>query len=104
MRLAFLTTLRGLAMAVGLTVLPGIAAAQACPDLNLPAPPSPEVSASLATGMTLSVVAGGAVDLSNCQTVPGNGFVAAAPDYELAVSGSTGGDDLQFSVTATPVV
>ncbi len=100
MRWTFLTTFRGMVLAAGLALIPGLAAAQACPDINLPAPPTPEVSADLTTGMRLQVVAGGAVNLGDCQTVPGNGFVEAAPDYELDVSGNTAADDLQFSVTA----
>lgn len=94
------TPLRGVALGLGLALLPGLVAAQTCPNVDLTGQAINQGAAALATAQTFPVVAGGGVDLGGCMDVPGNGFVAESPDFELSYSGATG-QDLQLSVTAS---
>jgi hypothetical protein len=75
-------------------LLPGAAAAQQCPDVGLN-------GAALTynpAGDTQQVVAGGNIDLSACLDLPGNGFLAEAPDFELTVGAGAG--DIQLAVAS----
>lgn len=84
----------------GLTALiPGLAAAQTCPNADLTGIAIDQSESALAAGQSFEVVAGGSVNLGACASLSGGGYVAEAPDFELTLSGSTGGD-LQLSVAA----
>ena len=47
------------------------------------------------------MVAGGGVDLGACGSVPGFGYVATSPDFELAFSGNGAGRALEFRVNGS---
>ena len=77
-----------------------MAAAQACPNIDLTGQSINQSAQALAAGQTFPVVAGGNIDTSQCMDVPGVGFVADAPDFELSLSGSAGAQDLELAVVA----
>ena len=79
---------------------PSFASAQACPDVGLTGAPITQDANSLSGSMAFPVVAGGSIDLGACPDLPGVGWVAESPDFELTLSGNAGGMDLQFAVTA----
>lgn len=70
--------------------------AHACPDWSQTGQQI-DFSSNVAP-QTLPVVAGGSNDLSGCP-MPGNGFVATTPDFDLNFSNPAGGA-LEISVTA----
>ncbi|WP_323035420.1 LCCL domain-containing protein [Pararhodobacter sp.] len=74
-------------------------AAMACPDWSMTGQQLNYSSDQLWTAQSLSVVAGGANNLSNCPQ-PGVGYVASRPDFDLSFSGNSMGRDLDFRVTA----
>jgi len=91
--------LGGLA-AIGLLALaPGQAAAQTCPDVGLTGFAIDQSADDLAGGQSFQVVAGGSINLGGCSDVPGSGYLAEAPDFELTLSGSTG-QALQLTVAS----
>ena len=50
------------------------------------------------TPQRFGVVAGGPVNLGACQAAPGHGWVAAGPDFTLALTGNRQNRDLEFRV------
>jgi hypothetical protein len=99
MSLLKLGLVRAALAALAMAALPGLASAQSCPDVGLTGQAINQSAGALTGGMPFPVVAGGNIDISLCSEVPGGGFVAQAPDFELSLSGSAG-MDLQLSVTA----
>ena len=88
--------LRRLAAVILFGTLPGLAAAQACPDINGPTiTPLSYDASQLAQPQSMQMVAGGDINLSNCQDVPGGGFVVSGPDYELQLTGVAPGSNLR---------
>ena len=85
--------------ALTLAVVPMAGAAQTCPDVSLTGQAIDQSAGGLAGGMAFPVVAGGPIDIGLCSDVPGTGFLAESPDFELNLSGMTG-QDLQLSATA----
>lgn len=74
--------------------------AQACPDWGLGGTQLSYTGAELYQPRSHSVVAGGDRDLRSCRTAPGAvGYVAAAPDFELYVTG-LGGYSLNLRVVS----
>jgi hypothetical protein len=94
------TPLRAALIALGLAALPGMTLAQTCPDYEMDGAPLNYDADVLAQGQTTDVMAGGDVDLGQCLDLPGSGFVALSPDFDLALAGAGTGVDLQLSVTA----
>ncbi len=95
-------TLRRLAAVILFGAFPGLAAAQACPDINGPTiTPLSYTASQLAQPQALPMVAGGDINLSNCMDVPGAGFVVSGPDYELQLTGVAPGSNLTLSVQGT---
>jgi len=95
-------SLRRLAAVILFAALPGLAAAQACPDINGPTiTPLSYDASQLAQPQVIPMVAGGDLNLSNCADVPGNGFVVSGPDYELQLTGVAPGSNLTLAVQGT---
>lgn len=95
------TGLKILAAALGLGLLPGLAAAQACPDYTATPNTVLDLSAAqLAQPHVIPMVAGGNVDLGNCGNLPGYGHVVTGPDYHLTLSGTQPGTSLAVRVEA----
>ncbi|MBW7921264.1 MAG: hypothetical protein H3C51_04105 [Rubellimicrobium sp.] len=93
------TGFRLLAAALGLSLLPALAAAQACPDYS--ATPNTTLNmtaAQLAQPHVVDMVAGGNVDLGNCMNLPGYGYVVTGPDYHLTLTGTQPGTSLAVRV------
>lgn len=86
----FLSPPRALRSALSLALgfgLAGLAApAVACPQWQMTGQQVSFSAGQLMTPQTLSVVAGGDVNLGNCQSVPGNGYVITQPDFDLSLS------------------
>jgi uncharacterized protein YdgA (DUF945 family) len=72
------------------------AAAQQCPDFSQSGTLLSYSSDDLYAPQSMSVVAGGSVNLSNCPSIPGLGYVTQAPDYKLEFSGNSAGRELEF--------
>ncbi len=103
MRLTFFSTFRGLLGAACLTLLPVMAAAQACPDIDIGSPVMFDSDAtSLATASTFEVQAGGGkLNLSDCTEVPGSGFITPGANIELTLNGNAVAQrDLQVAASA----
>ena len=87
---AFLSPPRALRPVLGLALglgLAGVGApAAACPQWQMTGQQVSFSAGQLMTPQTLSVVAGGDVNLGNCQSVPGNGYVITQPDFDLSLS------------------
>lgn len=87
--------LRRVAAAIALGILPGLAAAQACPDYTAPQAQNLSYDAAqLSQPQSMPMVAGGNVDLGNCPNHPGYGYVMTGPDFELALNGVPSGSSL----------
>jgi hypothetical protein len=71
-------------------------AAQQCPDFSQSGTSLSYSSDDLYAPQSMSVVAGGSVNLSNCPSIPGLGYVTQAPDYKLEFSGNSAGRELEF--------
>jgi DNA-binding transcriptional LysR family regulator len=71
-------------------------AAQQCPDFSQGGTSLSYSSDDLYAPQSMSVVAGGSVNLSNCPSIPGLGYVTQAPDYKLEFSGNSAGRELEF--------
>lgn len=77
----------------------GAGKAQVCPDYTLAAGEVLAFDArSLAQGRTLSVVAGGDLDLGRCASLPGQGWIIRGPDFEFSLDGAASGATLSFDV------
>ncbi len=57
-----------------------------CPDFSLSGTSLQYTSDALYTPQSLKVFAGGSVDIGQCPSLPGSGFVTQAPDYTLALT------------------
>lgn len=93
------TGLRLAAVALSLGLLPGLAAAQACPDYNVQ--PNSVLNfnaAQLAQPHAIPMVAGGNVELGNCGHLPGYGRVVTGPDYHVTLTGTQPGTSLAVRV------
>lgn len=77
---------------------PGMALA--CPQVELTGQQLAYTSDQAWAPQSSSVVAGGNVDLAACGSVPGVGYVASAPDFELTFSANSAGRALEFRVEA----
>ena len=77
------------------------AAAQACPNVGLSGQQL-AYSTNMLTGagQSVGVTAGGHIDLGNCGSVPGHGWIVEAPDFELQLNGAMPGQSLTLSATA----
>lgn len=75
-------------------------AALACPDVGMTGQALAYSSDEAWTPRSHPVVAGGGVDLGACGSVPGMGYVATAPDFELTFTANGAGRALEFRVTA----
>lgn len=75
-------------------------AALACPQVELSGAALNFTSDQAYVPQAVPVVAGGNVDLGACGTVPGLGWVATSPDFELSFSGNGMGRALEFRVEA----
>jgi len=73
-----------------------VVAAQQCPDFTQSGASLSYTSDDLYAPQSRSVVAGGSVDLANCPSIPGQGFVTQAPDFKLEFSGNSSGRELEF--------
>jgi hypothetical protein len=73
-------------------------AAFACPDLASTGQQLSYTSDQAYAPRVHPVLAGGGVDLSACGSVPGLGFVATAPDFELTFTGNGMGRALELRV------
>lgn len=76
------------------------AMALACPDVGLTGQALSYTSDQAYAPQSSPVVAGGGVDLGACPSVPGTGYVATAPDFELTFSANSMGRALEFRVEA----
>jgi hypothetical protein len=72
--------------------------ALACPDVGQTGRSLAYTSDQAYIPQSHRVIAGGGVDLSACASVPGVGYVAAAPDFELTFSGNGMRRALEFRV------
>jgi hypothetical protein len=75
-------------------------AALACPEVAQTGQSLAYTSDEAWTPRSHPVVAGGGVDLSACASVPGTGYVATAPDFELNFTANGAGRALEFRVRA----
>ncbi|MCB1405062.1 MAG: hypothetical protein KDK01_02075 [Rhodobacteraceae bacterium] len=73
----------------------GSAAAQQCPDWQLGGVP---VSADAQTPQTYMIYAGGSLDLRQCGTISGVGYLTAAPTFSIAYQDLGMGRDLTMRV------
>lgn len=78
---------------------PSLAAAQACPSYENSGAPLSYSSEDVYAPQSLSVVAGGDLDLSQCSELPGFGHVIASPDFTLQYDSLEMGRALEFRVT-----
>lgn len=76
-------------------------AALACPEVALSGQSLQLTSDQAFVPQSFSVVAGGGVDLAACGNVPGTGYVATAPDFELSFSANGAGRALEFRVVSS---
>jgi hypothetical protein len=90
-------SLRATALALALA-MPG--AALACPDVALTGESLTYSSDEAYAPRAHGVIAGGDVDLGACGSVPGAGYVATAPDFELTFTANGAGRALEFRVQA----
>ena len=90
----FKTVALGTALALAMPV-----AAFACPDGSLSGAGLSYSSDAAYTPRAHGVIAGGSADLSRCP-MPGTGYVAVAPDFELMFTGNGMGRALEFRAEA----
>lgn len=77
------------------------ATAQTCPSFASPGAALTHSAQSLTDAQRVSVVAGGSVDLSACDSVPGVGHVIRTPDFTLQYDGQGLGNTLDLRVEAS---
>ena len=82
--------------ALTLAVVPMAGAAQTCPDVSLTGQAIDQSAGGLAGGMAFPVVAGGPIDIGLCSDVPGTGFLAESPDFELMTRRRVGVKRMRF--------
>lgn len=90
-------SLRAAALVLALAV-PG--AALACPDVAQTGQALTYSSDEAYSPRAHAVIAGGGADLGACGSVPGTGYVATAPDFELTFTANGAGRALEFRVVA----
>ena len=85
--------------AAALIASAGLAQAQACPDYSQTGAQLTYSATDLVMGQTVPIVAGGNVDLSQCN-IPGgaNGFVITSPDFDLSFTDNPDGMAMIASV------
>lgn len=88
----------GLALALAVVMGWGASPAAACPQWQMTGRQVSYSAGQLLSPQTLSVVAGGDVNLANCQSVPGSGYVITQPDFDLTLSDMSGSAALVLQV------
>lgn len=76
----------------------GSSSAGTCPDWSLSGTSVSYGSDQLWTPRQLSVTAGGGIDLSQCGSVPGHGYIIQGPDFELNFTENNANRALEFRV------
>ena len=74
------------------------AAAQACPDWRPGGVPITTDAETAWTAQQYPMYAGGSLDLSQCQDVPGVGYITTAPNFSLSYDDRGMGRDLEIRV------
>lgn len=75
-------------LGLAICAAPLAAQAQDCPDWRLYAPKTIEATAdSLFSRYQTPLIAGGPVNLTSCQSIPGIGYLAEAPDLSVEYDG-----------------
>lgn len=88
-----------LALALAALALPAAARAD-CPSLESPGAPLSYTARALQMPQSSPVVAGGDQELDTCDSVPGTGFVMAAPDFTIGFDAQGGSVALELRVAA----